>query len=198
MSEQKTAHVSASVNTGMSVGGNEHPGRVRFHAKLTGLLLTVFLILAAGGGFVYWHVKNSSSNSTTNATVSLPSNATSPDQKAQYYADQGQYQQAEQAWQDQLASANTSQDKVAIYYQQAAVAIKFKQYGDTKKYANDIKQVAPNAPDSYVVLAQLATAQNNIPQAKQYWQQAISHIDPSSPGNTMTRSDYQNQLDALK
>jgi tetratricopeptide (TPR) repeat protein len=201
MSEQKPAHVAASVNAGMSVGGSKSPGKARFQAKLLGLILFILVIIAAAVWFVVWHSRSSSSSNntaTTSKNTPAPPSNISLDQKAQYYANEGDYQAAEQSWQQKLAGDTSTTDKVADYYQLSALAVQFKQYSDAKKYANDIMQVAPDAPDSYVALAQLAQAQNNIPQAKQYWQQAIDHVSSNTPGYTRIRGDYIGQLDALK
>ena len=204
MSEHKPAHVVASVNTGMMVGNGKQYRRYRPHTRLWGIVALCLIVVGGAGWLGYSHFSaNKSSSSSGKPTTNTASQKVdiskyAPDQQAQYYADQGQYESAEQSWQDQLASAKTTDDKVAIYYQQATVAIRFKQYGDAKKYADSIKEVAPDAPDSYVVLAQLAKAQGNIPQAKQYWQQAINHINADTPADKMIRSDYINQMDALK
>jgi len=193
----KPAHVTASVNTGMSMSSSRI-ARARFHAKLMSMAMVGLVVLAIVVGLVFWLAGGSHSKSPAKGVVKTPPANTDAEQRAQYYADTGQYEQSEQTWEAQLASAATASDKVAIYYQQAAVAIRYKQYSDARKYANDIKQIAPDAPDSYVVLAQLAKAQNNIPQAKQYWQQAIDHVNVDTPAGKMVRSDYINQMDALK
>lgn len=198
MSEQKPAHVTASVNTGMSVGESQRPGRARFQAKLLGMILAVVILLSAVAWYVFVRPGSSQPNTTANNSVKAPPANTSADQKAQFYADEGQYAQAEQSWQDQLDSAKDTDTKLGIYYQQSALALKFKHYDDAKKYADAAKQLAPNSPQPYVALAQLAEAQNNIPQAKQYWQQAINHVDTNMPGYNLTQSDYQSHLDALK
>lgn len=203
MSVHKRVGVVASATGGMVMSDRKRHHRYSAHFRLWGVLIFCVLVFAGIVGALYAVREHRDTNSSTTSTaakraVTTPPAGTTPDQQAQYYADEGQYQDAEKSWNAQLAGATDTSAKIAIYYQQAAVAIQFKKYGDAKNYADDIKQLSPDAPDSYVVLAQLAQAQNNIPQAKQYWQQAIDHVNPNTPGSTMIKSDYTNQRDALK
>jgi tetratricopeptide (TPR) repeat protein len=198
MSEQKSAQVAASVNTGMSVGSSKHPGRVRFQARLFGVVLFVLIIIATTAWYVFLRPSSKSTVTPVKNAASAPPSNISLDQKAQYYADEGQYEQAEQSWQEKLAGTKDTDGKVSIYYQQTVLAVKFKHYADAKKYADEAKQLAPTSPAPYAALALLAEAQNNNAQAKQYWQQAINHVDTSMPGYNLIKADYQGQLDALK
>lgn len=198
MSDGKSAHIAGSVNTGMTIGSGQHAERIHFQAKLLGVTLFIIIILAAGVWYVFWRSSSSTPGTTVTSTASAPPANTSLEQQAQYYADEGQYQSAEQSWQKKLASTTNASDKVAIYYQQSALAVQFKKYADAKKYADEALSLSPDSPGPYAALAQLAEAQNNIPLAKQYWQQAINHVNTNMPGYNIIQSDYKSHLDALK
>lgn len=180
------------------MGSGRHAEHIHFQAKLLGVVLFVFVVLACGAWYIFSRSSDSPSSTAAKSTVNAPPANTSLEQQAQYYADEGQYQSAEQSWQKKLTGTSDASDKVAIYYQQSTLAVQFKKYADAKKYADEALSLAPNSPEPYVALAQLAEAQNNTPLAKQYWQQAINHVNMNVPGWNMVKSDYQSHLDALK
>lgn len=163
------------------------------HKKFVVVLALVIIMLMVGGlGYKIYKRGFSPTQSSSNSA------SITPTQKAQYLADQGKYVAAEKVWQEQLANAKDQQTKLGIYYQQASLASRFKHYDDAKKYAEEAKQLAPNSSTSYVALAHMAESQGDKVAAKQYWQQAINHLDPNALGYNLILRDYQSSLDSLK
>ncbi len=163
--------------------------RRHFISRKIFIALALIIILLVAGILIYIY--------RPGREPAIPTNIT-PTQKAQYLADQGEYDAAQAAWQRQLAGAGDQQTTLGIYYQQSALALKFKRYDDAKKYAEQAKTLAPKSPTPYVALAQLAQAQGDKSAARQYWQQAIAQLDPASPTYNLIKRDYQSSLDSLK
>lgn len=161
--------------------------------KTIKLLIIVLIFVSAGGLVWQGHKEN-----LRLAAMSYAVDGLSPTQKAQYYSDNGEYKIAQKIWQDQLAKTTDTPTKLSIYYMQSAIAVKFKNYKDAKKYADKALNLAPKSNITYVALAQLAQAQGDKVSAKKYWQQAIKFIDPKNPVAGLIERDYQTSLDALK
>ncbi len=162
--------------------------------RKTTKLLIVILIFVSVGGLVWQGYKN---NSRLEA-MSYAVEGLSPTQKAQYYSDNGEYKIAQKIWQDELEKAKDTPTKLRIYFMQSAIAVKFENYQDAKKYADKALKLAPKSNLTYAALAQLAQAQGDKASAKKYWQQAIKFIDPKNPAINLIQEDYQANLDALK
>lgn len=174
--------------------------RLKSHRKaVIGILIIVLVLILGWLAYEGVHHHNQERRKSSNAAVDKKLLANlSPSQKAEYLASQGDYAGAEQAWQDQLAKAKTTQDKLGIYYQQSALAVSFKHYDDAKKYAKEAKKLSPDSPTPYVALAQIAQAQGDKVSAQKYWQEAIDHLDHNDPAYNLKKHDYQSSLDSLK
>jgi len=152
-------------------------------------LILVFLIILV---FVILDVLNK----TNNASIKVPAGL-SVGQKALYLEDHGQYQASEEVWQQQLNGAN-EQQKISIYYQQAAVAIYFKNFSKAQVYANEILRLDSNSPTFYVADAQIYQAEDKKSIAIHYWQLAISKLNPNSSADQMKKEEYQQSIASLK
>jgi tetratricopeptide (TPR) repeat protein len=119
-------------------------------------------------------------------------------QRAFYQADKGNYTAAKDLWEDQLGKVTTVKEKLNIYYQQSALGLRFKHYDEAKEFAEKAMKLSPNSPTAYVALAHIAEAEDNKDQAKSYWEKAIAHLSPSTPGYDLIKRDYQASLDALE
>jgi len=153
--------------------------------------ILVFLIILV---FVILFIYNKSNQN--NVSIKVPMGLTAG-QKALYLEDHGQYQASEEVWQQQLNSAN-EQQKISIYYQQAAIAIRFKNFSKAQEYANEIHQLNSNSPTFYVAEAQIYQAENKNSVAIHYWQLAISKLNPNSPIDQMKKEEYQQNIASLK
>lgn len=122
----------------------------------------------------------------------------SPDQQAQYLADNGQYAAAQETYQNEYNSAKNDKTRLNILFQQAMLAAKARHYKEANNYAAKAKQLAPNSSTTYVALAQIAQTEGDKNSAKNYWQQAISKLDPKNPAYSLIKRDYQSSLEALK
>lgn len=148
------------------------------------------LVVLVAGFLIYFLVFR-----TTAPKVPAGLNA---EQQSWYLSNAGDYKAAEQVWQQKLGAASDTPTKLGIYYQQAAVAIKFKRYDDAKKYASQAMQLDPRSYIPYSAYASIAEAQGDKDSEKHYLQQTIAHIDPSLNGANLIARDYQSKLDALK
>lgn len=157
-------------------------------------IATIALLILVVGGFVWQYQQRNARLAAMSSVVE----GLAPAQQAQYYSDQGEYKIAEKIWQDQMAKTTDTPTKLNIYYMQSAIAVKFKNYKDAKKYADEALTLAPKSSAPYVALAQLAQAQGDKVTARQNWQQAIKFIDPKNPASNLIQRDYQSSLDALK
>ena len=160
-------------------------------------LIAIVLIVATAIGLVGQYKKYNARNQQL-VVMSNVVEGLSTSQKAQYYSDQGEYAMAEKIWQDQLAKTTDTPTKLNIDYIQSAIAVKFKNYKDAKKYADKALTLAPKSSTPYVALAHLAQAQGDKVLARQYWQQAIKFIDQNAPASNQILRDYQAGLDELK
>lgn len=162
----------------------------KFLRSVYALGVVIIIIILASIYLVSTQNKNDS-------TANLPK-GTSESQKATYESDHGRYSLAEQAWQAQIKSSSTTQDKLNIYFEEASTAIQFKKYSDARNYANEALSLDPNSSIPYVALANIALASGNKAQAKQYWQQAINKLNPNSPGYNITLNEYTYSLESIK
>lgn len=160
-------------------------------------LITAVLILVGVTSLASWSHQQALRSAKLDFMSSVVAGL-SPAQKAQYYSDQGEYKLAEKIWNDELSKTKDTQSKLDIYFQQSAIATKYKKYNDAQKYADQAVSLAPKSSDSYVTMALLAKAQGDITSAKKYWQQAIDLLDKNRPGYSLILKDYQASLDALK
>jgi len=129
--------------------------------------------------------------------VTPPKGITSS-QKAIFEENHGQYANAEQAWQSQLSSTSTTEDKLNIYFEQSSTALQFKKYQDATNYANQAMSLNPNSSIPYVALANISMEEGNNAQAKQYWQQAINKLNPNDPGYNIMLEEYTQSLESIK
>ena len=150
------------------------------------LFILVFVIL---GVYHKANIKNDTS-------IKVPTGITAG-QKAFYLEDHGQYQASEEVWQQQLKGAN-KQQKITIYFQQAAIAISFKYFSKAQVYANEILRLDSGSPTFYVAEAQIYQAENKKPIAIHYWQLAISKLNPNSSVDQMKKEEYQQSIASLK
>ncbi len=127
----------------------------------------------------------------------VPANLT-PGEQANYLANHNHYQAAVQVWQQQLAHTTNITSKINIYFMLSSLALKFKKYTDAILYANEAKILDTSSPAPYVALAQVAEAESKFSLAKQYLQQAISHLNPNQPGYNLIKADYQSEITSLK
>lgn len=122
----------------------------------------------------------------------------STQQKAIYLSDKNNYEAAQTVWNKQLESSNSKTDKLNVYYQQSAIALKFGKYNDANKYANKAEQIDSNSATAYVAFAHIAEKQGDVEKARDYWRQAITKLDPNAPGYNLIKRDYQESLNSLK
>lgn len=155
--------------------------------KLFIFILAVLVVI--GTGTYYLHHKFAHHVDLSNRT---------PMQKAEYYEATGNYKAAEKVWDTDLASTKDVQSKVAIYYQQSALATNTQHYKDAKTYAEKAQKLAPNSSVPYVALAELAQAQGDKATARKDWQQAIAHVDPNAPGANLLLRDYKVKLESVR
>lgn len=160
-------------------------------------LVAFVLVAAVIGGLLWWNHRQTVRNQHL-AYMSSFVDGLAPAQKAQYYSDQGEYKIAEKIWQDELSKTTDTPTKLSLYFLQSALAVKFKNYNDAKKYATEALVLSPKSSTPYVSLAQMAQAQGDKAAARQYWQQAINLIDPNDPAANLIKIDYQYNLDKLK
>jgi len=164
-------------------------------SKLTKSLsiIEAVLIVAIVGMliFLFTYKGNASKTSIT------PPKGISLSQKAIFEEDHGQYDKAEDAWQSQLSSSSSKEDKINIYFEQASTAIQFKNYSDATNYANKAKALDPNSPVPYVALANISLALGNKVQAKSYWQQAINNLNPNDPAYNIKLATYKHALESI-
>ena len=165
------------------------------YTKIAKVVLGSALVIAAiaiGAYFI-----QSSKFATPKPKYYIPPHLTL-NQQAQYLADHNQYQPAIQIYQQELASAKDTTTKLNTYFYMSALAMRFKDYGNAILYANEAKLIDSKSTTAYVALAQIYTAEGNKTSAKQYWQQAINHLDPNQPGYNLIKLDYENSIASLK
>jgi tetratricopeptide (TPR) repeat protein len=165
---------------------NRRSKKTVFLAIIILLILVMFAILILGS--------NKQPNKTQQSAANIK---LTTEQKYHSLANQGKYGQAEQVLEDELAKAKTKNEKVAVYFQQSAVALQFKKYTDAQNYANKAVKLDPSNSNSYVALAQVAAAQEDKNTARNYWQQAINHLDKSKPQYNLTLRQYKTNIQGL-
>ena len=152
------------------------------------VIVVAVLILGLAGFAVYSHFRGPKNPDHVDLSTLTPL------QKAQYFGDVGDYKAAQGVWKGQLKGAKTTADKVGVYYQQSALALKTKHYEDAKKYAEQAKKLAPHSNVPYAALAELAEAQGDKKTAKTNWQLAIDNLDPNTPGANLILLGYKARL----
>lgn len=206
MSAQNKQGVVAAKSTGIVVGdGKHHRRRYNLHLKLVAVVLVACVVLGAVGWGVYRLVATFTRPASKVASTSKQNAPSKPDvsqlnteEKYHYLADTGNYAGAEQALESQLAGAQDTTSKLAIYSQQSAVALQFKKYDDAKAYADKALQLDPNSDIPYATLAYWAQAQGDKKSAESYWQQAIDKLDPALPQYSLLKRQYQSSLQGLE
>ena len=151
------------------------------------------MILIAGGGAAVYFL---SINPSGKVNAYVPPHLTAV-QQAEYLADHNNYQAAENRWHQMLAQATGEQTKMDIYYQQFALALKYKQYSDAQDYINQEKKLDSSSSTPYESMAQLAQAQGKHSLAKSFWLQAINHLDPNLPQYGLLKQEYQSDMGNL-
>lgn len=177
-------------NSEDAVVGSSATVSARSYRKFAVALTLVLLIGGIGGYQLYqWHQHEKLKASVAGLTGV---------QQAQTLSDAGHYGVAQGILQAQLDKATSKQAKLDIYYQQVGLALQFKNFKDADKYAKAAENLDAGSTTPYVALAHTAENQGDKSAARQYWQQAIGHLDKNDPAYNLKLHDYQSSLDSLK
>lgn len=191
----------------MVVGDGKHhlsddvPQAIRL-LKWIGIICGIVLLCAAIVGLVVHFAKDHKSTPKratipTQKSQKVDVNSLDPEAKYHYLASTGDYAGAEAALEGQLANANDTTSRLEVYSQQSAIALQFKHNDDAKKYADKAMQLDPNSDIPYSTLAYWAKAVGNKDAAKNYWEQAISKLDPNAPQYSLVQRQYQKNIQGL-
>lgn len=158
--------------------------------------IIIGVLLIALVAMILVNTLNKSNTSNINIPY-IPGNLT-PLEKAEYFANNNNYVDAEAVLENQLSSTRTTQDKVNIYNEQFGIALQLRKYGDAINYANSIKKIDSSSDSYYVDMAQSYQGQGKFSLAKQYWQQAVSHLDSNLSYYNILKQEYQANAARLK
>ena len=203
MSEHKQLQsVHASVDTGMTIrgGSSRHQGgrkpiHQRSEARLLGVVTLVFLVMAAGVWYVFWHSSNKPSspagnNVVTGVNLKGSKVLTEADfQQVQTNANTldstGHYAEAQQLLDNSIAQTTNKQQVAALYLLKASHAYYADHIADSLQYAQKSESILPSAGSARFI-AMSAQQLGNKAMAIKYYQLLLnreSNVGPAPSGD---------------